>query len=117
MFLYSQEKSVNSKADLVSGSYRALASVYQSLNSNAKAVLMEYCLDAQLEVAACELLLIDHAGAQFHFDFVKLPDGLWRDGSGRIAESVGLLFPPEIIDFRFVDKRELSLQIVGAANE
>lgn len=117
MFLYSSDKSVNSTADLAVGTYRSLASVYRSITSDASAVLMEYGLASTNEVTACELLLIDHVGSQFHFDFVQLADGQWRSGSGQLAPSVGMLFPSEILDFRFVDKHEMSPQIVKAPNE
>ncbi len=115
MFLYEQKNSVNRKQDLPAGLYRSISSVYQSMGSDARAVLMEYGLVNGFVICAVELLVINPEGDQFHWDFMQMKDGRWRDGSGNFAESVGELFPPEIIDFRLLEKRELSTQEVGGA--
>lgn len=101
MFLYAGEgHSINSLADLAPGLYRPLCRSYVHPVRDEMAILTEFREVSRdwLGPLAIELL-IKRREEVIHHDFVKLPDGQWRDALGEVSQELAFLLPPELMDF------------------
>lgn len=113
MFMNTSPEGVNQKSDLAVGVYRATATVYLSPDRTHKAVLAEFGLEAEGHITFAELLIHAPEGGLFYRNFLKLPDGLWRDSFGEKRPNLGELLPAEILSFREVEQMALPSQVVG----
>ena len=117
MFLYPEFTSVNSLADVRTGQYHGICSVYVDRKSGAKALLHQYWLCTELKASIAELQMIDPDGQTIRFlDFMELPDGSWRDSHGLRAEFLEKLIPEFLASFSFFEQVQLGTQIVEAQN-
>jgi hypothetical protein len=116
MFLNESPIGLNQKASLPPGLYRGTATVYASSETVASAVLAEFGPATGSEVTAVELLIHGLDGGLYYRNYLKLPDGMWRDSFGEKQFSLGELLPAEILEFKVLEAIELPVQTVGDAS-
>jgi hypothetical protein len=113
MFMNTNPEGVNQVTDLVAGVYRANATIYVSPDHAYQAVLAEFGLEADGRITFVELLIREPEGGLFYRNFLKMPDGLWRDSLGEKRPNLGELLTGEIMDFQEVEQMPLPSQVVG----
>ncbi len=113
MFMNTSPEGVNQISDLVVGVYRANATVYVSPDRSYKAVLAEFGPESDGQVTFAELLIHAPDGGLFYRNFLKMPDGLWRDSCGEKRPNLGELFPAELMSFQEIEQMPLPSQVVG----
>lgn len=117
MFLYPGFTSVNSLSDVQPGKYCGICSVYVDRKSAAKALLSQYWLPTESSTSVAELQLIDADGQGIYFlDFMKMPDGSWRDSYGLRADFMEKLLPEFLATFTFFEQVPTGTQMVVAPN-
>lgn len=121
MFLYPEHVSVNSLADVAPGEYHGVCSVYVDRKTGAKALLSEYWNTSENATSIAELQMVSAnegaLGSAIRFiDFVRMPDGSWRDSYGLRADSLGKLIPGEIASYSLFEQVQTGTQIVENNN-
>lgn len=103
--------SENGISQLADGTYRLVETTYSGVDTGSTAILKEIEVLATMELVACDLLVVLPGGGVLFRDFMKVPNGDWRDSYGRCADSLGDLLPPELSDFRKVTSGVVVVEI------
>ncbi len=112
MFMNQEPEGQNQKGVMRPGEYRGMSKVYTSSMDGTSVVLVEWGLRTEDEVTAAELLVHVPDGSLYYRNFLKMPDGMWRDSFGEKRLSLGELLPAEILTFKLLESMEMPLQIV-----
>lgn len=111
MFTHKSVSSANQAHDLQSGIYLGKAVVYRLEDGAGEFVLTEFSRSGSKIVTFAELLIrAEGQDGIFYADFLKQPDGLWRDSNGKKAHSLAELLPPATLSA--VQIEEISLDPV-----
>jgi hypothetical protein len=114
MFINKEPEGLNQKVVLRPGEYRGVSKVYAPESGDASVVLVEWGMSTEDEITAAELLINAPDGGLYYRNFIKMPDGLWRDSFGEMRLSLGELLPAEILTFKLLQSMEMPLQTVEA---
>lgn len=119
MFTHESATSLNKPGDLAGGQYEGRAVVYRMEGGAGEFVLSEFGLAGSGVVTFVEMLILPQAqDGVYYRDFLKLPDGLWRDSNGEKALSLAELLPPATLSAKQVEATDLGLiQHVGGVND
>jgi hypothetical protein len=112
MFMNQEPEGLNQKTVMRPGEYRGTSKIYAPDSGAASAVLVEWGLSTEDEVTAAEVLIHAPDGGLYYRNFLKMPDGLWRDSFGEKRVALGALLPAEILTFKLTESMEMPLQIV-----
>lgn len=115
MFLPVSFESENSVSELAPGVYESSCSAYQSLTDGLKAFIFEYKLRGALTFTICDLLIVDGAENLYFRDFMLMPDKTWRDSYGARSDSLDALFPPEVLEYKLIERVVLGFKNIGVA--
>ncbi len=115
MFTHESTTSLNKPGDLAEGHYEGRAVVYRMEGGAGEFVLSEFSLTGTGVVTFVEMLILaEGQDGVFYRDFLKLPDGLWRDSNGEKALSLAQLLPAATLSAKQVEATNLGLiQHVG----
>ncbi|GEM_PF-4724968 len=95
MFTHQSTSSANKPEHLQPGIYRGRAVAYRLEGDAGEFVMSEFSASEAGDVVLVELLVRPADDSGVHYaDFLKLPDGLWRDSNGKKARALAELLPP-----------------------
>ena len=103
MFLAFGLDSVNTQGQMPRGRYASSCHVYQPLQAGlpSRLFMFEHACEAVGQIIAIDLVSVDELGDVRFADFLRMPDGGWRDNFGERSDSLA----ESVTDF--VEIREL----------
>lgn len=102
MFLDLSITSCNSTTDLAVGQYMTSIDFFERSDGGVRATLSLYTKVGDSGPSAADLVVAEFGGSVRMCDFVKLPDGSWRDASGLTGNTLLQLFPRQILSMQVV---------------
>lgn len=98
-------ESQNALTELPAGRYMIVESLYalESLPS-CQVILSEIVSVNESRTVGADLQILFADGSSLFRDFAFAPDGGWRDSYGAKADTLADLLPPEVANFRLVNR-------------
>lgn len=96
-------ESQNNLAELPAGRYVIVESLYALERLPSCQVILSEILSESRTVGA-DLLINFADGSSLFRDFAMAPDGGWRDSYGAKADALGDLLPPEVANFKLINR-------------
>lgn len=106
-------KTENELLGVDGGLYELIESDYWDDGCNTLAKTIELQREGTGNTVACDLIVRLSNGDVLFRDFMKMPDGSWRDSYGRIADMLFDLLPIEIADFTLSRRSTRTIKLVG----
>lgn len=103
MFLTIDFASVNRSVDLPEGLYEQEIHTLERADKMVRASLILYAKVGGDGPTAADLLIGELGGSVRATDFMKLPDGSWRDADGLRARSLEMLIPKQVLEMPAIE--------------
>lgn len=103
MFLAIDFTSVNRPMDLPEGLYEQEIHTLERADRMVRASLILYAKVGDDGPTAADLLIGELGGSVRATDFMKLPDGSWRDADGLRAKALEMLIPKQVLEMPAIE--------------
>ena len=114
MFMRLSKNGYNNMSMLLPGEYTGAAQTFVGKGEVSGFALIHWTRVATNEVVAAEWLAHWGDGRVIYCDYLKLPNGKWRDSDGKIGESVNSLLPGNFEGMVLFDEESAGTEFLDA---
>lgn len=115
MFMRLSKNGHNAMSMLWPGEYHGTAKTYVGQVDEFSFTLLEWAKAGSAEIVCAEWLAVAPNGDMLYCDYLKLPDGRWRDSDGKTSQDLNSLLPGDFEGLVLVEEISAGTEILSAS--